>query len=78
MALRTYTWNSTYDGNEKNWSDSGNWTGVGSGYPGDGGGDDIATIPNGMNRCKLNVAGVVIKDLEISGNVAGWDLLLET
>ena len=39
MALRAYTWNKS-TGGTGNWNVAGNWTGVGSGYPGDGGGDD--------------------------------------
>ena len=74
MALRAYTWNKS-TGGTGNWNVAGNWTGVGSGYPGDGGGDDSATFPTGMEPCTVNTA-VTIKDLTINSDHSGADVIM--
>ena len=75
MAVRAYTWNVAYAGSTADWNVAGNWTGVGSGYPGDGGGDDSATFPTGMEPCTVNTA-VTIKDFTLNSDHSGADVIM--
>jgi len=68
MASRTFTWNAGDGTSTADWTDSVNWTGVGSGYPGDSVGTHVDTviIPTGKDKCYVNAA-IVIYDLTLDG-----------
>ena len=77
MASRTFTWDTTA-GSPQNWTTAGNWTGVGSGYPGDSVGvnEDTAIIPTNTDQCYVNTA-IQCQKVLISGNNSDWDVTLQ-
>ena len=74
MASRTFTWN-TATGSPKDWTTAGNWSGVGSGYPGDSVGVNVDTviIPTGQDKCYIDAA-TQIYDLTVSSSQGDWSI----
>ena len=74
MASRTFTWDTTA-GSPQNWTTAGNWTGVGSGYPGDSVGTHVDTviIPTGQDKCYIDTA-TQIYDLTVSSSQGDWSV----